>query len=109
MSEPLADALPWPVAADALRRRIAGRLVLSSVDLRVAAGEAVGVVGDNGAGKTTLLRTLSGLLRPQGGTLRIFGHDPQTSLDLTRRRIGVVAHEPYLYEGLTVAENLRLF
>ncbi|MBM3449685.1 MAG: ABC transporter ATP-binding protein, partial [Armatimonadetes bacterium] len=42
-------------------------------------------------------------------TLRIFGHDPQTSLDLTRRRIGVVAHEPYLYEGLTVAENLRLF
>jgi manganese/iron transport system ATP-binding protein len=53
--------------------RLGGRLVLRDADLRVDAGELVGLIGPNGAGKTTLLRTALGLLAPAGGSVRVDG------------------------------------
>jgi heme ABC exporter ATP-binding subunit CcmA len=109
LSAPRADVAPWAVVADALRRRNGGRSVLAEVSLRVASGEALGVVGSNGSGKTTLLRILGGLLRPHAGRVFIFGYDTQAAPEAARRRTGIVAHEPCLYAGMTVVENLRLF
>jgi ABC-2 type transport system ATP-binding protein len=87
----------------AVSRRFGRQLVVDSVDLRVAAGEVVGLVGANGAGKTTLIRMALGLLRPTGGTVSLFDREPSRD---TRFRLGYVPQSLGLYEDLTVSENL---
>lgn len=58
-------------------RREYGRLVaLAGLDLTVAAGECVALVGANGSGKSTAVRAIAGLLEPSAGTVRVCGHDP---------------------------------
>lgn len=87
-----------------------GRIAaLKQVDLEVEAGERVAVLGPNGAGKTTLLRVLATLVRPTAGSLEIAGHDALTAGHAVRAAIGVVGHQPFLYDDLTVAENLRFY
>ena len=63
------------LAVDGLDVHYGAAQALSGVSLRVGRGEVVAVVGANGAGKTTLLRTVSGLMRPSGGRVRLDGHD----------------------------------
>lgn len=75
---------------------------VSKVDLTVGHGEILGLLGANGAGKTTLIRMLVGLLRPSGGSIRLFGAAPSLQ---ARRRVGYVPQTLGLYGGLTVAEN----
>jgi heme ABC exporter ATP-binding subunit CcmA len=82
---------------------------LRGCDLTVAAGERVALLGPNGAGKSTLLKTLATLVRPTAGTLRLLGTDALRHPARVRARIGVLAHETYLYRDLTAAENLRLY
>lgn len=80
------------------------------VDLDVSAGEAVAVLGPNGAGKTTLLRTISGLLRPAGGSITLSGRDITGRPAYRIARAGFV-HAPEgrsMIAPLTVGENLRL-
>ncbi len=67
------------------------------------------LLGANGAGKTTLLRVLAGLLKPESGTIRLNGIETRQDLQYLRRNIGFLAHQPYLYEELTVMENLLFF
>jgi heme ABC exporter ATP-binding subunit CcmA len=93
------------IEANGLCRVFGSRVVLSQVDLRVAAGECVALTGANGAGKTTLLRCLAGALRPSAGEVRWFGRLAGADA-ATRRLLGMVAHESFLYPHLTVRENL---
>jgi heme ABC exporter ATP-binding subunit CcmA len=95
------------VAARGLRREYAGVPVLVAVDLDVAAGDCVVLLGANGAGKTTLLRVLATLLRPSGGALRLFGHDAARRPAAVRAQLGWVGHETGCYPDLTARENLR--
>jgi len=67
------------VLAEGLAVGYPGDIVVDAIDLRVRAGSSLALVGTNGSGKSTLLRTLVGLLRPQGGRLRILGRDPGSS------------------------------
>lgn len=63
------------IACDGVSVRFGGQVALQEVGFELAAGGVLGVVGPNGAGKTTLLNVLSGLVRPQAGTVHAFGHD----------------------------------
>jgi branched-chain amino acid transport system ATP-binding protein len=81
---------------------------LHEVSLTVAAGEIVALIGANGAGKSTTLKAISGLLRPQAGTVRFEGRDLGGQPPEAVARLGV-AHVPEgrrIFPGLTVRENL---
>jgi ABC-2 type transport system ATP-binding protein/ribosome-dependent ATPase len=90
-------------AAAGATRRFGDLLAVDGVDLTVAGGEVVGLIGANGSGKTTLIRMLLGLLAPTAGRVRLFGEPPSRR---TRARLGYVPQSLGLYEDLTVAENL---
>lgn len=88
--------------ARGLVRRYGRVTVLAGLDLSVAAGECLLLLGTNGVGKSTLLRTLAGLARPERGTVHVAG----TPVREARHRIGYLAHDTMLYDDLTVEENL---
>jgi ABC-2 type transport system ATP-binding protein/ribosome-dependent ATPase len=94
---------PELAGAQGATRRFGELLAVDGVDLAVAAGEVVGLIGANGSGKTTLIRMLLGLLAPTAGRVRLFGEPPSRR---TRARLGYVPQSLGLYEDLTVAENL---
>jgi branched-chain amino acid transport system ATP-binding protein len=83
---------------------------LHSVSFEIAEGELVALIGSNGAGKTTTLRTISGLLRPTGGTISFEGADISHASTDQIVALGI-SHCPEgrrIFGRLTVAENLRL-
>ncbi len=79
---------------------------LAGVDFDVAGGEIVLVQGANGAGKTTLLRACAGLAAFVAGEAEVLGHDLRKERKAVRRRIGLLGHATFLYDDLTVADNL---
>lgn len=93
----------------ALRKSYGRAQALRGVNLQVGWGETLAILGANGSGKTTLIKTLATLTKPDDGEVRIGGMSTRRSAKRIRRIIGVVTHEPLLYDGLTGGENLRFF
>lgn len=87
-----------------------GVRALHDIDLRVAQGEVVAVLGANGAGKTTLLRSIAGVLRPRSGHVTVLGEArPDKHVHRTARSgLAYVPDDRALFPELTVAEHLRL-
>jgi ABC-2 type transport system ATP-binding protein len=81
-------------------------VALDSVDLRVAAGEIVGVIGPSGSGKTTFLRLVLGIYKPTHGSVHIFGESTGKLDREVSERIGYLPQDFVLYDDLTVEENL---
>lgn len=84
--------------------------ILKGVDLRVDAGELVGIIGPNGAGKSTLLKTIAGLLKPGRGDIRLMdqpigGHLPR---EISRLGVAYVPQEHNIFPSMTVRENLEM-
>jgi len=87
---------------------VAGRFpLLSGVTLAVGDGEIVHLSGPNGAGKSSLLRLCCGLLALRSGAAVVLGHDLAVDRRAIRLHVGYLGHETFLYEELTVEENLR--
>lgn len=87
---------------------LAGRFpLLAGASLEVAEGEVVHLRGPNGAGKTSLLKVLAGLLEVHAGEAEVLGRDLRADRRAVRREVGMLGHQSYLYEELTVEENLR--
>lgn len=82
---------------------------LAGVTLEVAPGEIVHIQGPNGAGKSSLLRLCAGLGRIVQGEAVVLGQDLRADRRSVRRMVGLLAHETFLYEDLTVAENVRFW
>jgi heme exporter protein A len=89
------------------RRDFGERIAFAGIDLALAAGASLAVVGPNGSGKTTLLRVLAGLLRPSAGEARVLGCELPGETWRLRGRVGYLGHEPLLYRDLTARENLE--
>ena len=100
---------PPPFELRHIARRYGRRVVLRDINLTIEHGECVALLGANGAGKTTLLRTMATLSRPTRGEVLAFGLEAWGEREATRERLGVVAHQPWLYPELTCSENLRFF
>jgi heme exporter protein A len=98
---------PTLLQATGLRRAFGERVVLDGVDLSLAEGETVAVIGPNGVGKTTLLRILAGLLRPSAGSVLLDGRPVRTADPQSRAAIGLLSHRAMLYDDLTLQENLE--
>ena len=79
---------------------------LDHIDLTVPEGQIVGLIGENGAGKTTTLKALLGVIRPDGGTIRLLGGDPGDPA--IRSQVGVVFEDSYFYGGLCARQIDRI-
>ena len=87
-------------------RRLGGRAVVRALELEVARGEVLGLLGVNGAGKSTTLRMIAGVLAPSQGRVVIDGEDPYERPAIARRRIGYLPEVPPLHAELTPLEFL---
>ena len=92
-----------------LVKRYGERTVVDDVGFTIAAGETYGLLGPNGAGKTTTISMLCGLLRRDGGSVRVLGHDLDRDTEVVQGAIGYVPQELAIYPDLSAAENLRFF
>ncbi|MBI3954273.1 MAG: heme ABC exporter ATP-binding protein CcmA [Chloroflexi bacterium] len=100
---------PWTVQARGLTKAYGYQWALRGIDLELRRGSSLALFGPNGSGKTTLIKVLVTLARPTGGEALIEGHDIRRDAQAVRRAVGVVGHEPWLYEDLTVQENLHFY
>ena len=90
-----------------LSRTFEHKKALDGVSFHAAAGQVYGLVGSNGAGKTTLLKHLLGLLRPQSGSVRLFGLDPVRDPVGVLGRVGYLSEERELPEWMRIDELMR--
>jgi ABC-type multidrug transport system ATPase subunit len=98
----------WTIDADGITKRYPnGHLALDGINLQVAYGEVLGLLGQNGAGKTTLLKILCGLLQPSRGRLTVLGIDGRRKAHEIKRYLGVVSQDINLDQPLTVRKNLE--
>ena len=93
-----------------LRKAFGEQKVLNGLDLRVAAGETVVVLGKSGTGKSVLLKLIIGLQTPDEGSIRIHGEEvtelEQRQLNELRKKLGFLFQQAALYDSLTVEENV---
>ena len=92
-----------------LRKTYGSLVAVDGVSFQVREGEIFGMVGPNGAGKTTIIECIEGLRRPDGGTLRVLGLDPQRDARALQPVMGVQLQESALQDRIRVWEAVDLF
>ncbi|WEO79285.1 ABC transporter ATP-binding protein [Cryobacterium sp. SO2] len=100
-----ADA-PVEIAVSGLNKRFGQNVAVAGVNLEVRSGSFYGIVGPNGAGKTTTLSMITGLLRPDSGTINVHGIDVWADPIAAKRVIGVLPDRLRLFDRLTGAQLL---
>jgi ABC-2 type transport system ATP-binding protein len=96
------------IEASGLLKNFGDTRAVDGVDLAVPRGAVYGVLGPNGAGKTTTIRMLATLLRPDGGSARVLGHDIVRDADAVRGLVSLTGQLASVDEDLTGRENLLL-
>ena len=102
----MTESGPWAIEVRGLAKRFGRVQALAGVDFEVREGEVFGFLGPNGAGKTTTIDLLTGLARPDRGTIAVAGLDVTGRPQAAQHRLGVVPDESNLYDELTGFENL---
>ena len=97
------------IVLERLTKRYGGETVVDELDLTVASGELFALLGPNGAGKTTTVEIIEGYRRPDGGTVRVFGHDPRRDGGRIRPQLGLMLQSGGLYSQLRPIEAVELF
>src|SRR5215203_5124597 len=104
----MADMSSLAIEATGLRKTFGSTRAVDGVDLAVPSGAVYGVLGPNGAGKTTFIRMLATLLRPDGGSARVLGHDVVAEADAVRGVVSLTGQFASVDEELNGRENLVL-
>jgi len=97
------------VVLDGLTKRYGDRTVVQGVSFRLAPGERLALLGHNGAGKTTMMKMMLGLVRPDGGMVRVLGRDPAEAAADVRQSVGFLPESVAFYEAMTGWETLRFY
>ena len=103
--------MPHAIEADALEKTFKGKhevRALDGVSFAVEEGTVFGLLGPNGSGKTTAVRVLTTILKADGGSARVLGHDVRKEAALVRSLIGLAGQYAAVDENLTGRENLRM-
>ena len=103
----MTDALATDALVIGGLRKAYGKPAVDGLDLTVRAGELYALLGPNGAGKTTTLRMVAGLLKPDSGSIRVFGVDVLADPAGAKQIIAWAPDEPMLYDRLTPMEYLE--
>lgn len=110
---PVVDSEPQLVPAieiEHLQKAFGSKVVLRDFNLTIYSGQNMVVMGKSGIGKTILIKCIIGLVKPDGGRMRVLGKDiaklDRKELDELRMRIGFVFQSSALYDSMTVRENL---
>src|ERR1700761_9531079 len=104
----MTDMSTSAISVSGLRKAYGDKVVLDGIDLAVPAGTVFSLLGPNGAGKTTTVNVLTTLLRADGGTAWVAGHDVAAEPKAVRAAVGVTGQFAAVDELLTGQENLRL-
>lgn len=103
---------PPVIAVRELVKKFDGRTVLESISLDVLPGETLVIMGGSGCGKSTLLRCLIGAIKPDGGSIRMFGHDlcktNEAGMVEIKKKFGILFQSGALFNSMTIAENVAL-
>jgi len=83
--------------------------VVEKLNLQIAAGEIIGLIGHNGAGKSTTLKMIAGLIEPTTGDVRVMGHNIHKDGVKVKQHIGFLAEDSPLYEAMTAEQYLLFF
>src|SRR3989442_11953000 len=116
-AQPPTAATPSPdrdngsmIAVRGLVKRIGTEEILRGVDLEVARGETLAIIGRSGGGKSVLLKHLIGLMRPDAGEIWVEGQNITTlnerQLASIRQKVGILFQGAALFDSMTVAENI---
>ena len=100
------DERPVVLSIKGVGKRYGGTVAVEGVDLEVRAGSFYGIVGPNGAGKTTTLSIVTGLLRPDEGSVTVLGADVWSDPAAAKRALGVLPDRLRLFDRLTGAQLL---
>jgi len=99
-----------PIQVKTLRKSFGKQKVLNGIDLEVAHGETLSVLGQSGTGKSLLLKLIIGLQQPDSGSIRIHGREmtglSREQLNEIRKKIGFLFQNSALYDALTVEQNV---
>jgi ABC-2 type transport system ATP-binding protein len=97
------------VTIDRVTRRFGATVAVNDVSLEIRRGEMFGLIGPDGAGKTTTIRLICGLLRADGGRIRVLGADPIREHAAVTRTAGYFSQRFSLYGDLSIDENIAFF
>ncbi len=100
--------LNWAIEASSLYKQFRRTHAVAGLDLHVPVGVVHGLLGPNGSGKTTTLRMLLGLIRPDGGTVRVLGHTVPDDLPAVIDRVGAIVESPRLHPTMSLRRNLEI-
>jgi ABC-2 type transport system ATP-binding protein len=103
------DESALAVQARALVKVFGDNRAVDGVDLSIPSGCIYALLGPNGAGKTTIINMLNTLLKPDGGTAKVFGHDVVREAQVVRQLISLTGQSAAVDERLSASENLRIF
>lgn len=109
MTEDMTTAATLAIEARGVEKSFGEHRALRGIDLEVKRDERLVIFGPNGAGKTTLLKILSTLVKPSAGQVRLDGMNIRDKPVQIRRRISLVSHQTFLYDNLTIYENLKFY
>ena len=97
------------VSVNNLQKSFGGLQAVNGLSFTVEAGDIYGFLGQNGAGKSTTIRMLLSLIRPDGGTIDMFGYRMPNHRNEILRQVGAIIERPDLYKYLSAYDNLEIF